>query len=217
MEDPPEPGEGTETGSSPDGGFAGWASVFHRIDSHGTIFAPTAFDRTLADFLAKGFVAGLNHDWDNPIGAPVEARVDPARGLFVRAELVPTEAGEQARVLLAHKLSTGRPVIQSLSFGFNVLASQSFATADAVKAYWAGVGYTPEPADLDALTRTLARNGSVIVFTDVTLYEVSPVTVPGNRWAEVTEARGRGYVFVDRTDQAAAELVIRHWLAGLHV
>jgi hypothetical protein len=52
------------------GDFAGWATVFYRIDSYDSIFAATCFNNTLERFLERGFVAGLNHDWDRPIGAP---------------------------------------------------------------------------------------------------------------------------------------------------
>jgi phage head maturation protease len=132
----------------------------------------------------------LNHDWDNPIGAPVAARTDPAQGLFVQAEIVPTEAGETARVLLAHKVSSGRPVIQSLSFGFRELAGIDCRDAAPVLSHWASVGYTPDAEDLATLHAACARGG-VRIITDVQLFEVSPVTVPGQLRAAITAARAQ--------------------------
>jgi phage head maturation protease len=196
------------------GSFSGWASVFNRIDSYDSLFSPTCFNGTLADFLAKGFIAGLNHNWDCPIGAPVAAKADPTKGLFVRAELVPTEAGNEARVLLSHRLSTGRPVIQSLSFGFDQLAYRDCQQPAQVRDYWDQVGYTPDVEDLDALTAACARRG-VRIIDEVRLYEVSPVTVPGNKWADITEARQTPAS--DRLATRDRDLHLRLLLANLSV
>lgn len=200
---------------APDGsGFAGWGSAFNTIDSYGSIMGTTAFDRTLEYFLQKGFVGGLNHDWNCPIGAPVEARTDPAKGLWVRGELVPTEAGRNAQILLAHKLSSGRPVIQSLSIGFDVLSQRVCNAADPVKAYWESVGYAPSDADMEALAANVARWG-VRIFDQVKLYEVSPVTVPANALADIVESRGGKPRGARNRHQIDAELRLKLALAGL--
>ncbi|MFO0887527.1 MAG: HK97 family phage prohead protease [Isosphaeraceae bacterium] len=200
---------------APDGSsFAGWGSAFFTIDSYGSIIAPNAFDRTLQYFLDKGFVGGLNHDWNCPIGAPVEAKCDATKGLWVKGELVPTEAGKQAQILLAHKLSTGRPVIQSLSIGFDVLSSTDCRTADPVKAFWDRNGYTPSDADNEALALGIARFG-IRIFKDVRLYEVSPVTVPANALAEICEARAGKPRGARNRHEIDAELRLKLALAGL--
>jgi len=63
------------------------------------ILAPGCFAQDLAEFLAEGFVSGINHDWDVPIGKPLEAR-ETAEGLFVRASISDTAAGRDVRTLL---------------------------------------------------------------------------------------------------------------------
>ena len=201
---------------APDGStFSGWASAFNTIDRRGTIMGVTAFDRTLDDFLARGFVAGLNHDWSCPIGAPVEARTDPSMGLWVKGELVPTEAGKQSQILLAHKLTSGRPVIQSLSIGFVVLSSRRCQAADPIRAYWDSVGYTPSDADLEALAIGVASGWGITILDAVKLYEVSPVTVPANALATIVEARTGDIDPIRRRQEIDLSLRLRLALASL--
>ncbi len=163
------------------GEFAGYASVFHTIDDspHGDIVAPGAFDADLAEFLASGFIGGLNHNWDQPIGRPVEARED-ARGLFVRAALSDTGAAREVRTLLRDG------VIGKLSIGFRILGWELLETEAEVFAYWRRWGYAPSAGD-----RAKATAGARLL-TRVRLFEVSPVAVPANRLAAITEVKGGG-------------------------
>lgn len=185
-------------GTKPDGSyFEGHCAVFNSIDCYGSIMAPGAFARTLPAFLERGFIGGLNHDWDHPIGRPKLAREDD-KGLFVGADVLDTEHGMEVRKLLASG------VCKMLSFGFEPTAKRYLERADDVKAYWAGNGYVPTEQDAER-----SKYGAVL-YTDIDVYEASPVMLPGNDLAEITAVRGepRAGVTLDehlRTALAAVE------------
>lgn len=67
------------------GTFAGYASVFNKVDSYGDTILPGAYTKTLsANGLPKMF---LQHEsWELPIGKWTEAKEDD-HGLFVKGEL----------------------------------------------------------------------------------------------------------------------------------
>lgn len=157
------------------GEFEGYASVFHTIDdsAQADIVCPGAFQADLPEFLASGFIGGMNHDWSRPIGRPLEARED-AHGLFVRAALSDTTDGRDLRTLLADG------VVRRLSIGFRILEREWLETADAVQAHWRRWGYVPTPEDAaraPAGARLLKR---------IRLYEVSPVALAANPMARIT-------------------------------
>lgn len=92
----------------------GYASVFGNVDSYGTVIAPGAFGKTLADGLSKVKVL-WNHDWDNPIGKVLEARED-SNGLFVKCQFsLGVERAKEVFTLIKDA------VIDSFSIGFNIL------------------------------------------------------------------------------------------------
>jgi len=165
---------GTDGGTGA-GEFEGIASAFFSIDDSwwNDIVAPGAFAADLPLFLAEGFVGGLNHDWDRPIGRPAEARETTA-GLFVRARLSDTPAAREVRTLIRDG------VIGRLSIGFRILGKEHLETAEEVESWWAGHGYPPTDED-----RAKSRHGARVL-TRVRLYEFSPVAVPANRGAVIT-------------------------------
>lgn len=165
-----------EMRASEDGGeFEGIGSAFYLIDDSWTsdIVAPGAFAEDLPEFLARGFVGGMNHDWDEPIGKPLAAEERP-EGLWVRAAISDTQAGRDTRTLIRDG------VVRFLSVGFRVLARRYLETADEVRAWWQAHGYEPTAEDV-AKSVHGAR-----VLERVRLYEVSPVAVPANRGARIT-------------------------------
>jgi HK97 family phage prohead protease len=160
-----------------DGGwFEGYAAVFNNIDWWGDIIAPGAFQDTLPQFLKEGFVGGLNHGWSDPIGKPLEASEDQ-RGLFVKGSIEETAHGKDCRVLIKEG------VVKKMSIGFLAKDRSYLETAEEVEKYWQSVGYTPSEED-----RALSKCGARLL-TKVRLYEFSPVTLPANGRADITDAK----------------------------
>jgi len=158
------------------------------------ILAPGCFADDLPVFLAEGFVSGINHDWCQPIGKPLEARETPD-GLFVRASISDTTAGRDVRTLLRDG------VVKRLSIGFRVLGRTWLETSADVTAWWQTVGYSPTPDDL-----AKAADGVRLV-TRARLYEFGPVAVPANKGAVITAVKASGEASRSLEDQARAVLV----------
>jgi uncharacterized protein len=154
----------------------GYGNAFHVLDKAQEIVAPGAFDETLPQFLKDGFIGGLNHNWEQPVGKPTKAHVD-AKGLHVSWKLSDTMHGRDVKVLLKDK------VISKLSIGYNVLGSEMLADEKAVNAYWQMHGYQPDAEDI-----AKAKHGARIL-TKLHLFEVSPVTVPANRHSDITNVK----------------------------
>ena len=164
-------------GTKPDGSyFEGHCAVFNSIDHYGTIMGRGCFAKRLGNFLANGFMGGLNHDWDNPIGSPRLAREDD-KGLFVGGDVIDSTHGLDVRKYLA------QGVCKKLSFGFDVMGKSYLENENDVKAYWESVNYTPSPDDVAA-----SKYGAML-FTELEIYEFSPVMVPGNDLADITTVR----------------------------
>lgn len=164
------------------GGFSGIGAVFHNIDSCGDIILPGAFSDNIGAFLSDGFIGGLNHDWDCPIGQPVEAR-ETDKGLFIRAILDDTEHARDVRQLMKPNPATGRATVRKLSIGYWAVEYRVVKGLDEVMAYWSSQGYTPSDLDRER------ADGEVRLLTRVRLYEVSPVTVPANDRAVVLDSK----------------------------
>lgn len=168
-----------ETRSNKEDGseFDGYGSAYHTIDTYQTFFSPNAFDDSLEEFRNSGFVGGVNHDWDNPLGKPLDAKSD-LKGLFVRCSISATTKGLDARILIKDG------VIKKLSIGFIIEGRTWFDNADDVKAHWQSVGYTPTAQDL-----ARCEYGACLI-TRARLLEVSPVTLPSNSLCDITAVRG---------------------------
>lgn len=166
----------TETGE-----FAGYATVFHTVDASwmSDIIQPGAFTDSLAEFLARGFVGGINHNWNEPVGRPISAQED-AQGLYVEAKLSDTQAGRDLRTLLRDG------VVTRISIGFQILQKMFLETAAEVRRYWDEHGYTPSDEDV-----TRAADGARVI-QKARLLEFSPVAVPANDLAVITSVKGAG-------------------------
>lgn len=159
-----------------DGSLEGLCAVFHNIDSYGEIVDDTAFDQDLDFFLKDGFVGGLNHDWDHPIGKPMDAKKQRS-GLWVKGRISDTDHGRECRKLMQDG------VIKKLSIGYRRLGRLDLANADECMGYWEGKGYTPNADDLSR-----APYGATVLIR-AKLYEFSPVTMPANDLAAITAVK----------------------------
>lgn len=164
-------GEAARTGAE----FRGYASSFHNIDDSfwGDIIQPGAFKADLPDFLADGLVM-WQHDWDEPIGKPTDAKED-AKGLYIQATVADTARGRDARVLIRDG------IVKKLSIGFQALGREWLEDEDQVRAYWSKWNYLPVASD------TAKAKFGARLLTRIKLYEISPVSVPANRNATITE------------------------------
>lgn len=156
--------------------FAGHANAFYNIDSAQEIVTPGAFADTLEQFLAVGFIGGLNHNWDEPIGRPTTARED-AKGLYVEGQISNTQHGKDCKILLKDK------VVKKMSIGYRVLGDEYLENAEEVAAFWKQAGYTPTTNDI------AKAQGGARLLTKLHLYEFSPVTVPANSMADITRVK----------------------------
>ncbi len=159
--------------------FEGYCAVNNNIDSYGTIMGRGCFDRDFAFFRNDGFIGGLNHNWDQPLGVPNDKTKADDTGLFVGSNVVDTSYGMDVRKLFKAK------VIKKMSFGFEVLDKRFLDQREDVERYWDSVGYAPSDDD-----KELSKNGALL-FTRVRVFEASPVMAPGNDRADITEVRAR--------------------------
>jgi uncharacterized protein len=97
-----------------DGRFAGYASVFNRLDSGGDIVLPGAFSRSLAK--RRGRIRLLfQHDPKEPVGT-WESIAEDSHGLFVTGQLVPGVPRADALRRLIEKRA-----LDGLSIGFRTV------------------------------------------------------------------------------------------------
>ncbi|GAB4332452.1 MAG: hypothetical protein Kow0099_04220 [Candidatus Abyssubacteria bacterium] len=88
----------------------GYAST-RDLDRMGEVVEPGAFAESLKDFMANPIVTYM-HDWSNPIGKVVDARIDEV-GLFIQAEISET----------AHKVwkLIEEGILRAFSIGYEVV------------------------------------------------------------------------------------------------
>lgn len=190
--------------AAPDGStFEGKASPFWNIDSYGEIVDDKAFDIDLPEFMEDGFIGGLNHDWDSPVGRPLPGTGPKTDHLHIMGSVIDTAHGMDVRKLLK------AGIVRKLSIGFRTLGDMMLNDSDECMAYWESKGYKPNAQDM-ARCQMGAR-----VLTRIKLYEVSPVTVPANDLAMITavkaakEAATKAFASsteIDDTDDAPASV-----------
>lgn len=96
-----------------DGTFAGYASVFHVVDSQNDVVKPGAFRESLKS--RKTPVRLLwQHQWDSPIGI-IESLFEDGRGLYMKGKLLMDVAQAREAYTL---LKAG--VVKGLSIGYSV-------------------------------------------------------------------------------------------------
>ncbi len=159
--------------------FEGYAAVHNSIDSYGTIMGKGCFTRDLESFRSDGFLGGLNHNWNQPLGKPSKIEASD-HGLLVGGDIVDTTYGADVKKLLR------AGVCKKMSFGFEDLERRFLDQPEDCMRYWESVGYAPSERDQD-----LSKNGALL-FTRIRVFEASPVMVPGNDQADITEVRADG-------------------------
>lgn len=181
--------------------LSGWGSVFYVVDQSWTadIMAPGCFAADLPEFLARGFVGGRGHDWDNPIGRPLAAE-ERAAGLYVEGSILDTQHGRETRTLIQGG------ALGFLSIGFRALGKTWLDDFSEVHGWWTEVGYQPTARDI-----ARAQYGCRRV-DRAQLYEFSPVTVPAVDDASIEAVRSLGAGAEGRTLKAHSEAV----LAAVH-
>lgn len=105
-----------------DGTFSGYGSVFEVLDSYREVVKPGAFQKSLADWNAKGKLPPIlwNHNSDKPIGIYTLMREDE-RGLYVEGKLLVDDV-QQARETHA-LLKAG--AISGMSIGYRVVKDET--------------------------------------------------------------------------------------------
>lgn len=157
--------------------FKGYASAFFNIDRYHHIMDPSFWSAdTIAKFLDDGFTAGLNHDWDNPIGKPLDVKVDNY-GALVTHQL-DLDDPEAKRV--ATKMEKG--IIKKMSFAFRTYSYEYLDNEEDVKSYWQVNNYTATPEDV-----TKAKYGCLVLKSGE-VYETCPVMIPANNNANLVAA-----------------------------
>ena len=174
--------------------FEGYAAATKNIDAYGEIIAPGAFAADIGKFLRDGFIGGLNHDLDHPIGKPVAAAED-SKGLLVKASLI----SSLPHAVECHTLLKER-VCKKLSIGFRTVERDFLETQKAVQEWWKSVGYTPDDEEL-----AVASHGAVLL-SRIRLYECSPVMRPANERADVTDVKAGAKAPLAFEDQLRAVL-----------
>lgn len=147
--------------------FSGLASCFYNVDDWGDIVDKGAFSDTLPQFLTRGFIGGVNHNWSTPIGVPISAK-ETNEGLEAEAKISDTAAGKDCKILIADG------VVKFLSIGFRTLVREYIEEQKDIDAFWAERNYTPTEEDLER-----CKYG-VRIIKKLHLYEFSPVPVPAN-------------------------------------
>lgn len=160
--------------SEPDGSsFTGYAACYNNVDAYRHILAPGCFNDSLSDFIHNdGFIGGMNHNWDEPVGRPTDVKED-ANGLMVTGSVVETAHGKDVRILLS------QGIVRKLSIGFMIKGHEYLEDADAVKEYWKSNSYKPSAQD-----EAMSKYGALLVTKGV-LKEASPVMFPANDRADI--------------------------------
>ena len=174
--------------------LVGHGACFLNVDSVGDIIAPGAFKADMESFLADGFVGGLNHDWDQPIGRIMSA-VEDGKGLYFESTpIVDTSHGTDVL-----KLCSGpNPIIRKMSIGYRIMPNGARFIDDPTEIYAMWDRHLYMPSDQD---KKRAENG-VRLLERIKVLEVSPVTIPANDRAAMRltkSAESGGFVEHSRT------------------
>ncbi|MFZ9311685.1 MAG: HK97 family phage prohead protease [Arenimonas sp.] len=169
-----------EAGDQFAGEFEGYAAGIGNIDSTGDMILPGAFAADLPRFLAEGVVC-WQHDWATPIGIPLSAEED-SYGLKTRCRVSKTTQGQDAMTLIRDG------VVKKLSIGYRVKSYQWVDRAGLV-AYLAGAAF-PQAQKNSILGQYDQEDfDGIYLLKEIQLFEYSPVSIPANRNAIITDAK----------------------------
>jgi HK97 family phage prohead protease len=162
------------------GEFEGYAAGILNIDSVGDMILPGAFKEDLPRFLSEGVVC-WQHDWTNPIGVPLEARED-GYGLFTKCRISKTTQGQDAMTLIKDG------VVKKLSIGYRV-EDYTYVDRSGLTAFLAGMAIEGERQASIIRSYDEQELEGVYLLKKLKLYEYSPVTIPANDNAIITDAK----------------------------
>lgn len=157
--------------------MSGYATTWGNPDlTWPDIITRDTFSSSIDEFLKTGFVGGINHDWQAPVGRPVEA-VPDQHGLKVTAHIYSTRDGRDLAMLLRNG------VVKRMSIGFRIREAK-YLDLEEVLELWRDMGYSYS----DHEVACAADGARLVVRGD--LLEFSPVLLPANPRAEITDVRG---------------------------
>jgi len=185
------------------GTFSGYAAGILNLDSTGDVIMPGAFTDDLGRFLKDGVIV-WQHDWMQPIGVPLDAKED-GYGLFTKGRISRTPKGEEVMTLIRDG------VIKKLSIGYQV---QDYEMVDR-NGLMAAADRLAMPMEKRArLMSEFDTSGrrQVALLKKLKLFEYSPVTVPANQNAIITDAKHllTGLTFAQHSE------AVQNAVDGLH-
>jgi len=163
------------------GEFTGYAAGIHNIDRVGDMILPGAFTDDLPRFMREGVVC-WQHDWMTPIGVPLEAKED-SYGLMTRARVSKTTQGQDAMTLIRDG------VVRKLSIGYRV-QNYEWVDRSGLAAYLQVSGLPLERREAILRQYDEMELTECFLLKKIRLYEYSPVTIPANPNAIITDAKG---------------------------
>lgn len=152
--------------------FEGYAAYFGNVDRSGDVLVKGAFADTLASFLEDGVLLA-QHKRTDLIGRPLEAREDD-KGLFLKGELCLAVAKARECYEL---MKAG--ILKKMSIGYDVTDYERLGEHN-IETFAPGA----TPGDV---ARAMEWWGMAL--KRVTLYEVSPVSIPANPLADITAVK----------------------------
>jgi len=178
--------------SSYAGEIEGYAAGIHNIDRAGDMILPGAFAADLPRFLSEGVVC-WQHDWADPIGSPVEARED-SFGLWTKSRISKTTRGVDAMTLIRDG------VVKKMSIGYSVQDYES-VNRSGLMAYLAGTTLAEERKAGILAAFDEMDIGFLFLLKKIKLYEYSPVSIPANPNAMITDAKSlTGLTFAQHSE-----------------
>lgn len=162
------------------------ASVYNAVDRHGHVVLGGCFKDEIAYFQEEGFIGGVNHDWDRPLGK-VETASETEQGLYFTGRFTPgLSYADDAMKLIRDG------VITKVSVGFRI-QEWDWVKQETLLRMWESVGYVPTQQDMkntqDRMTLVLLKGQP---------FEVSPTPIPAAPDADITQTNSLGGVdFLD--------------------
>lgn len=155
-----------------EGGFEGYGSPFHQLDSYGDIVMKGAYNDVIERFLEDGFNVD-SHDWSyrSAIGFPTEAREDDY-GLFFRSVFHGTEDAQQVRQKMKERAAAGKKIFFSIGY---YIKEAEILTYEQVEEK---LSSTLTAAELEKAKAFAGKYGRVRLLKKIDLAEVSVVLRP---------------------------------------
>jgi len=174
------------------GTFTGYAAGILNLDSTGDVIMPGAFTDDLDRFLKQGVIC-WQHDWMQPIGVPLEVRED-GYGLYTRGQISRTSKGVDVMTLIRDR------VIKKLSIGYQVM-DYEMVDRNGLQAAVERLAMPMEKRAALMSEYDMSGRRQVALLKKLKLYEYSPVTVPANNNAIITDAKSlTGLTFAQHSE-----------------